>query len=146
MSDDTPLVPVCASADLVDGGAGVRFPVRTVMGDETGFVVRYRGVARAWLNRCAHMPVELDWNPGMFFDHSGLYLICATHGALYEPDTGRCAGGPCRKGRLRAIDVVEQAGRVYWRPGDAVMAPADVAPQQGGPGSAQRGSNNATPT
>lgn len=143
MTEPLPLIPLCASADLVDGGLGVRFDVRTAAGPETGFAVRYRGTARALLNRCAHMPVELDWNPGMFFDHSGLYLICATHGALYEPDTGRCAGGPCRKGRLRAIAVVESEGRVYWQPDEFVMAPAPPvrnAPAGTGPG----GSNNAT--
>jgi nitrite reductase/ring-hydroxylating ferredoxin subunit len=35
-------------------------------------------------------------------------LICATHGALYHPDTGRCAGGPCRGGTLVPLAVVEE--------------------------------------
>ena len=26
--------------------------------------------------------------------------MCATHGAIYEPDTGKCVGGPCRGGAL----------------------------------------------
>ena len=32
-------------------------------------------------------------------------LVCATHGAIYEPDTGRCIGGPCVGDRLERLDV-----------------------------------------
>jgi len=37
---------------------------------------------------CAR-PVELDAQPGEFFDVAGLYLVCGTHGAAYvpKPDT-----------------------------------------------------------
>ena len=51
--------------------------------EAAAFAVRFRGRVRAFLNRCGHLPVELDWEEGRFFDASGLYLICATHGALY---------------------------------------------------------------
>jgi nitrite reductase/ring-hydroxylating ferredoxin subunit len=50
----------------------------------------------ACLNRCAHIPLELDWNEGEFFDQSGLYLICSTYGATYQPDTGYCIMGQGR--------------------------------------------------
>ena len=33
--------------------------------------------------------------------------ICATHGAMYSPDSGYCVQGPCRGGRLEAVPVVE---------------------------------------
>jgi len=111
MADNERLI--CASADVQEGGDGVRFPLRTVFGDETGFVVRYRGEVRAYVNRCAHVPVELDWQPGRFFDDSGLYLICATHGALYDPVGGHCLAGPCRGGRLPKLDVIERDGHIY---------------------------------
>ena len=113
-------VYICASSDVAEGGRGVRFPVTACGEDGTAFVVRYHERAHAYLNRCAHVPMELDWNPGEFFESSGLYLMCATHGALYEPHTGRCAGGPCRGGRLRKIEVVEKEGKIYWQPDDQV--------------------------
>jgi nitrite reductase/ring-hydroxylating ferredoxin subunit len=62
------------------------------------------------LNRCGHVPVELDWRQGEFFDGSGLYLICATHGALYAPDSGRCLGGRCNGKGLEPVAVVEEDG------------------------------------
>jgi nitrite reductase/ring-hydroxylating ferredoxin subunit len=111
---------VCEAAELEEGGRGVRFPVTAGLEDRTGFVVRYGGAVRGFLNRCAHVPIELDWNEGQFFESSGLYLMCSTHGALYDPETGRCAGGPCRGGRLRPICVVEREGKIYWQPDDYI--------------------------
>lgn len=116
-------IPVCSSDALLEGGKGVRFLVTAGGEDSTGFVVRYDGIVRAYLNRCSHIPIELDWNEGEFFESSGLYLMCSTHGALYTPDTGQCAGGPCRGGKLRAIAVFEQDGQVFWQP-DEYVRPA----------------------
>jgi nitrite reductase/ring-hydroxylating ferredoxin subunit len=114
---------ICDSESLDEGGKGIRFPV-TVGGDDlTAFVVRYGQEPRAYLNRCAHLPMELDWTEGEFFESSGLYLMCATHGALYEPDTGHCAGGPCRGGRLHAINVIERDKKIFWEP-DEYVCPA----------------------
>ena len=111
---------ICDSESLDEGGKGIRFPV-TVGGDDlTAFVVRYGQEPRAYLNRCAHLPMELDWTEGEFFESSGLYLMCATHGALYEPETGQCAGGPCRGGRLHAINVIERDKKIFWEPDDYV--------------------------
>jgi nitrite reductase/ring-hydroxylating ferredoxin subunit len=109
---------ICEGSDLVDGGKGIRFPVTAGGEDRTAFVVRFGDKPYAYLNRCAHVPMELDWTPGEFFESSGLYLMCATHGALYEPDTGNCAGGPCRGGRLLPVVVVEQDNKLYWAPDD----------------------------
>jgi nitrite reductase/ring-hydroxylating ferredoxin subunit len=102
---------ICASGDLVDSGDGVRFEVRVDGRPEPAFAVRYDGKVRAYLNRCAHLPMELDWKPGKFFDAEGLVLICSTHGAIYSPDTGACLGGPC-EGRLLPIPVEEREGRI----------------------------------
>jgi nitrite reductase/ring-hydroxylating ferredoxin subunit len=119
-------IRVCASVDLVDSGRGVRFPVASNGTGANGFAIRYRGEVRGFLNRCTHAYVELDWQRGRFFDRSGLYLMCATHGAVYSPDSGRCVGGPCSQG-LRVIRVSERDGVVYWHPDDAI-APAVPAP------------------
>ena len=111
---------ICAAEAVAEGGKGMRFPVTAGGHDATGFVVRYGGKAYAYLNRCAHVPIELDWAEGQFFESSGLYLMCATHGAIYVPESGLCAGGPCRGGRLRPIPVAERDGQLYWRPDDYI--------------------------
>ncbi len=112
-------VRVCAAAELAEGGAGVRFELPAPDAGAQAlqaFAVRYDGRVHAWLNRCAHVAVELDWIPGKFFDASGLLLICATHGALYEPDTGRCVGGPCHGSALVRVAVREHDGIIWADP------------------------------
>ncbi len=104
---------ICASSDLAEGGRGVRFEVAADNAIASAFVVRFAGRAYAYLNQCGHTPMELDWKPGEFFDSSRLYLICATHGALFDPASGACLGGPCNGRGLRPLDVVEEDGRVF---------------------------------
>lgn len=101
---------ICASEALEEGGKGVRFTVRMAEGEVPAFVVRYDGGVHAYVNRCAHIPVELDWADGDFFDYAKLYLICATHGAAYLPDSGLCVQGPCRGKRLMPVAVEERDG------------------------------------
>ena len=62
------------------------------------------------------MPIELDWQPNEFFADSKLYLICATHGALYAPESGRCLGGRCNGKGLTPVPVEERDGAVYFTP------------------------------
>lgn len=104
---------ICASADLREGGLGVRFEVNWAGQSTPAFVVRYNGHAVAYLNQCAHVPVELDFNAGDFFDDSGLYFVCATHGAMYAPESGLCIAGPCVGRRLHKLTVHERDGNVY---------------------------------
>lgn len=110
---DEALIPLCNSADLADGGLAVPFDV--VYGGQTcrAFAVRYAGRAQAYLNRCTHVAMELDYQPNQFFDITGHWLICATHGALYSPETGACRGGPCRGGLVK-IDLTERHGVIHW--------------------------------
>lgn len=104
---------ICRSEALAEGGDGVRFEVVRPSGREPAFAIRWQGRARAYLNRCGHIPVELDYQPGRFFDFTGQYLVCTTHGALYDPATGVCLGGRCNGTGLVSIPVLEQDGRVF---------------------------------
>ena len=103
---------ICGSAEVADGGPGVRFAI-DASGDEKGFVVRHMGRVAGFVNRCPHVGTELDWNPGEFFEETGLYLICSTHGALFEPNNGYCVAGPCRGASLQPLEIGERDGGVY---------------------------------
>jgi nitrite reductase/ring-hydroxylating ferredoxin subunit len=103
---------ICASGDLAEGGRGIRFHWAPAGGEGKGFVVRHDGIARAFVNRCPHLGVELDWQPGEFFDGAGLYLICSTHGANFDPESGSCVAGPCKGAWLEVIAVKEIQGRI----------------------------------
>lgn len=103
---------ICDSDALVDAGEGVRFEIVRGERAESAFVIRHGGKVHAYLNRCAHVAVELDWQLGKFFDVDGEHLICSTHGAIYEPSTGVCVQGPCKGDRLMAVSVEEINGKV----------------------------------
>ena len=86
----------------------------------TGFVVRYNGRPYGYINQCAHVPVELDWQEGDFFDLTRTYVICATHGAHYDPTTGACVMGPCKGKSLQKLEIIEHEGNIYLRLEDHV--------------------------
>jgi nitrite reductase/ring-hydroxylating ferredoxin subunit len=105
---------ICASADLDEASASVRFEVSLEGDVAPAFAVRYRGRVYAYLNRCAHVPVEMDWQQGEFFDYSRLYLICSVHGALYDPTDGTCLLGRCQGRGLTPVPMLERDGAVYY--------------------------------
>lgn len=106
-------IALCNSAELVDGGLAVAFDVNHAGQSCRAFAIRWQGQVHAYLNRCAHVAMEMDYQEGRFFDDSGRWLLCATHGAAYRPDTGACAGGPCRGGLVK-IDLTELGSVVRW--------------------------------
>ncbi len=106
---------VCDSSALADSGEGARFEV-VHLGEKTpAFVVRYEGRVHAYINRCPHVPAQLDWEPGRFFDMQGVLLICSNHGAIFLPESGRCIGGPCKGRNLVALPVEERDGKVIFK-------------------------------
>jgi nitrite reductase/ring-hydroxylating ferredoxin subunit len=70
-----------------------------------GFVVNHEGRHHAYVNRCPHKGTPLDLWPNEFLSADGRLVICATHGAAFAPDTGRCLDGPCPGTALEGLDV-----------------------------------------
>ena len=106
-------IALCNSGELLDSGLAVSFDVVYQGQTCRAFAVRYRGSVHAYVNRCGHLPMEMDYQPNRFFDSSGELLMCATHGAIYSPETGACRGGPCRSGLVK-IAMAEHDGVVHW--------------------------------
>ena len=122
---------LCASSALADTGQAWVFDVMAWQQPARAFVLRFDAQLVAYLNRCVHVPSEMDWQPGRFLDSEQRFIVCATHGASYEPTDGRCVGGPCGRGRLTALAVQEVDGQVYWYP-SADIQPVDFdAPAPG---------------
>lgn len=105
---------ICDAAALPDAGRGVRFEVEYFGAPAPAFAIRHGGAVHGYLNRCAHVAMELDWQEGVFFDADGRDLLCSTHGATYEAHTGRCTGGPCSGKRLVKLRLEERNGNVYF--------------------------------
>ena len=107
---------------IEEGGKGLRFYVEEVSGNGAGlvpaFAVRYDSQVFAYLNRCGHIAIPLDYMPGEFFSDDGRTLVCSTHGAEYAPDTGACLGGPCYGVGLEPLPVEEINGHLYLKTND----------------------------
>jgi len=113
---------LCASSDLEDGGRAFVFDVEEHGRPARAFALRHEGVVVAYLNRCVHVPAEMDWQEGQFLDSDRRFIVCSIHGATYEPQSGRCVAGPCGRGRLTALRVAEEGGRVAWYPSTPIRA------------------------
>jgi nitrite reductase/ring-hydroxylating ferredoxin subunit len=104
---------LCPSNALDNSGLAVPFDVVYEGRTCSAFAIRYEGEVHAYLNRCVHIPMEMDYQPNKFFDTTGQWLLCATHGAVYSPSSGQCVEGPCR-GQLIKITLSEADSNVYW--------------------------------
>ncbi len=118
------MIFLCRSTELVDSGSAVPFEVLYHAQSCSAFAIRYQGKAHAYLNRCTHVPMEMDYQPNEFFDMTGHWLMCATHGAMYWPQSGKCRMGPCRGGLIK-IDLSEQDGWVQWHTAANLQPPGN---------------------
>ena len=118
-------VRLCAADELVERGDAVVFDVVQWRDKATAFAMRFDGEVVAYLNRCVHVPTEMDWEYGKFLDSGRDFIMCSIHGASYNPSNGRCVGGPCGRGSLTKLHVEERDQQVYWYPSlDTQPAPS----------------------
>src|SRR5690606_15080316 len=77
-----------------------------------GFLVRRGDDVFAYVNRCPHAGHPLNMRPHEFLTPDRAWILCNSHGAIFEIAGGRCVAGPC-VGRARtAIEVVVRDGWV----------------------------------
>ncbi len=100
-SETSPSVAVALRGEI-EPGETKKFML-SVDGRETEcFLVHYDDQYFAYINRCAHVPMTMDWIDNQFLTEDGRYILCATHGAAFEPNTGECIfGPPCGKFLVR---------------------------------------------
>lgn len=97
----------------VERGASKKFILKSGESPVEAFLVNYEGALYAYLNRCRHIPLTLDWVDNRFFTEDGRYLICANHGATYEPATGECVWGPCFGAALQAVPLEIAGEKIF---------------------------------
>lgn len=100
---------LCAVVDIPDGG-GKGLTVDGAHGPLDIFVVRKGTTVSAYVNSCPHIGTPLDWVPDRFMDPSGGYIMCASHGALFDIADGACIAGPCAGARLQRVPVEVRDG------------------------------------
>jgi nitrite reductase/ring-hydroxylating ferredoxin subunit len=113
----------CAAA-TVPPGHSATFRLERAGRAVNGFVVNHDGHFRAYVNCCPHVGTPLDLWPNEFFSEDGRALICSTHGAVFEPISGRCTAGPCVGDRLTPLPVALEGETLV-----VGLPPATTSPQ-----------------
>lgn len=100
---------LCHLEDLPDPGSkGFQVSGRAV------FAVRHGQRVFVYENRCPHRGIPLEWVPDQFLDSSGQLIQCASHGALFLPESGECVAGPCAGAHLKPVaSHQDNEGRVW---------------------------------
>jgi nitrite reductase/ring-hydroxylating ferredoxin subunit len=112
---NVPTRPLCRLADLDDPGA----KGMTVEQDGKAlavFVVRVGDRVFGYVNSCPHVGVPLDWDSGRFLDLERGHILCSSHFALFDMESGFCLRGPCQGGWLKAYPIVVHDGLVFAAP------------------------------
>jgi nitrite reductase/ring-hydroxylating ferredoxin subunit len=99
----------------LEHGKSKKFTLRRGQRDLEALLVNYEGNYFAYVNRCPHTGITLDWVNNQFFSSDNRYLMCATHGAVFEPPTGECVWGPCFGLALQSVPIEIADERIYAR-------------------------------
>ena len=103
----TERAPLCRGTEIAEGEArgfapwpGARKQV---------IVLRRGGRLFGWLDSCPHYQggTPMAWKRNGYLNAARTRLICFSHGAEFDPETGECTLGPCLGKRLRAMPVIE---------------------------------------
>ena len=113
-----------ARAGDLKPGESMKFLLPIRGADEECFLINFNGEFHAYVNRCRHVPMPMDWVDNQFFAEEGRYLMCQTHNAYYEPGSGECIAGPssaCGKFLYRVpLEIIDEV--VYARPPEEEFA------------------------
>lgn len=103
---------VVARTGELSHGMTKKFHLKCRGSDIEALLVNYGGNIYAYVNRCRHISISMDWVDNQFFTEDKRYLICANHGATYEPATGECIWGPCFGASLRGVPLEISEGKI----------------------------------
>ena len=100
-------------------GASKKFTIRSGDRELEALLVNYQGNFFAYRNRCPHVGITLDWVDNQFFSVDGRYLMCANHGAVFEPKSGECIWGPCAGLSLQSVPLEVEGEKIFTKCFDA---------------------------
>lgn len=104
---------LCALSELADG-ASRGFTVEAPGSHPRRvFVIRRGDAVFAYRDACPHMGVPLPWSRDAYLTPDARFIRCASHGALFRPDTGECLAGPCKGEKLKAEKARIEDGAVW---------------------------------
>lgn len=102
---------LCPLSDIEDGMAK-EFTYRTDKNIYDIFIQRLEEKVFAYTNICPHAGTPLNMDEGKFMEKTGQYLMCHTHGALFQLEDGLCVAGPCNGARLTTVEIAVNNGNI----------------------------------
>lgn len=85
------------------------------------FAVKKDDRVYVYYNYCPHLGTPLEWLEDQFMDPDGIFIQCATHGALFVVEDGKCISGPCRGKSLKTIPHKNGNGFVMVNENDVAL-------------------------
>ena len=95
---------------LIPDNTARNFVLEMRAGRFHGFVVRKGGVVAGWVDRCPHAGFPIAIEMDRYLTPDGGLILCGWHGAVFEPISGACVGGPCAGGKLTPWPVKVEGG------------------------------------
>jgi nitrite reductase/ring-hydroxylating ferredoxin subunit len=102
---------VCRLSDLEQHGSR-GFTIGTGDWPLRGFVVRSGEAVYGYVNYCPHAGHPLNLKPHQFLTYDSSLILCSSHGALFEKQTGLCVAGPCAGKQLQPVSLRVESGFV----------------------------------
>ena len=115
---------ICRLSDIADPGSR-GFTVGRGEWPLRGFVVRTDENVWGFVNRCPHAGHPLNLQPHRFLTPGRELILCSSHGALFDRQTGFCMAGPCSGQSLTSVPLKIEAGYVMLADGVDPEAYAD---------------------
>ena len=107
---------ICRLSDIADPGAR-GFTVGRGDWPLRGFVVRENDNVWGYVNRCPHAGHPLNLQPHRFLTPGRELILCSSHGALFDRQTGFCIAGPCGGQSLTSVPRTVVSGYVMLAEG-----------------------------
>ena len=108
----TPAGIALGSIEAIAPGQSRGYVVQMRAGRFHGFAVRRGDGVVGYVDRCPHAGLPLAQVLDRYLTDDGQLITCSWHGALFEPQTGACVGGPCVGARLSPWPVRVESGRI----------------------------------
>ena len=102
---------LCRTGEIAEGEASA-FPAQQGVRAKL-ILVRRHGSLYAYWDACPHYgDTPMAWRTNAYLNANRDRIVCASHGAEFEIDSGRCVRGPCLGDRLEAVMIEIKDGMV----------------------------------
>jgi nitrite reductase/ring-hydroxylating ferredoxin subunit len=98
-------VRLCHADDIAEGQSRGFDPWKD--GQDSVMVIRQGGRLHAWRDACPHHGgTPMAWWKDHYLNAASTRIVCASHGAQFDIETGECTLGPCLGQKLRKVRLV----------------------------------------